>query len=123
MNRFRVITVAVCLAAFAVSLAAAGPVAAGKRSCNIDGRQTELGASYVTSVQKKGVSCRKAIRVVKAFHKCRQENGGSDGRCKGRVKGFKCEEDREGVPNIQYNSEVTCRDGDKRVWQTYTQNV
>lgn len=120
-------TVGMTLAASVIAVALlVGPGAAsagGKRNCNIDGRQTQMGASYVTSVKAKRTSCRKAVRVVKAFHSCRKRSGGADGRCKGRVKGFKCSERREGVPNIQYNAKVKCKKGAKRVWSTYTQNV
>ena len=45
--------------------------------------------------------------MIAAYHKCRRDNGGADGRCKKKVKGYKCKEgEREGVPGVQYSAKV-----------------
>ena len=45
--------------------------------------------------------------MIAAYHACRRDNGGADGRCKKKVKGYKCEEGkREGVPGVQYSAKV-----------------
>src|SRR5687767_99039 len=48
-------------------------------------------ATYVESLNVKGTSCDKGWKVVRAFHECRKENGGKDGRCKKKVKRYKCD--------------------------------
>lgn len=116
------ILAALALAAFAAGPSGAGAAEAQKRgACDISGQQTELGASYVTSVKARKVGCSKALKVVKAYHKCRKDNGGRDGRC-GRVKGYSCSEKRESSPS-QYNAKAKCKKGGKKVVQTYTQNT
>jgi hypothetical protein len=116
------------LAASAVIAAPAGAGGqddgAGKRAaCDISGQQTDLGASYVTSLKVKNTSCKKGAKVIKAYHACRKDNGGADGRCNSRVEGFKCEEgSRESTP-AQYNAKVKCKKGAKKVKSTYTQNT
>lgn len=107
------------LAAFALTL----PASAAAGTCNISGQERKLGATYVTSLKTKGVSCRKGKRVVKAFNACRHENG-AGGRCNRRVLRFRCSEDRfNELKGVQYDSRVTCKRGAKRVRFTYTQNV
>jgi hypothetical protein len=92
-------------------------------SCNINGRQQELGASYVTSIDVAGVSCGQAEKVVAAYHHCRQQNGGAGGTCKTPVEGFTCTEGaRQSVPGVQYNATADCRKGDAEIKSTYTQN-
>jgi hypothetical protein len=126
------LSVALCLAAIvgasAISAGASSgtdaQAAAAKRECDISGQQTDLGASYVTSLKVRNTGCGKGKKVVKAFHECRKANGGRDGHCNHKVLGFKCNEGaREGVPDVQYNAKVRCKKGDKRVVHTYTQNV
>lgn len=104
--------------------AGAGEPEAGKRAgCDISGQETDLGASYVTSLKVKNTSCKKGAKVIKAYHQCRKANGGADGRCRSRVEGYKCEEgDRESTP-AQYSAKVKCKKGEKKVKSTYTQNT
>ncbi len=97
--------------------------AAALSSCNINGRQQNLGASYVTSVQVAGVSCGQAEKVVVAYHHCRLQNGGAGGTCKTAVEGFDCTEGaRQSVPGVQYIATADCRKGDAEIKSTYTQN-
>ena len=105
------------VAALSLLFAASSPAA----TCSVSGKERELGATYVTSVKATGTSCRRALRLVKAYHRCRREHGGADGRCR-RVKGYRCSERRTTSPT-QYDSKATCKDGDRRVVQQYTQNT
>jgi hypothetical protein len=92
---------------------------AAKRTCDISGKEQNLGATYVTSLKVARVTCAKGQRVVKAFHKCRRVHGRA-GRCGHRVKGFKCTEHRYNKIATEYDSNVTCKNGRARVWHTYT---
>lgn len=99
------------------------PADAKRAACDISGDERDLGASYVTSLKVKNTSCKKGEKVIKAYHQCRKDNGGADGRCNSRVQGYKCEEgDRESTP-AQYNAKVKCEKGQKKVKSTYTQNT
>lgn len=97
--------------------------AADLSSCNINGKQQNLGASYVTSIQVAKVSCGQAEKVVVAYHHCRLQSG-PDGTCKTAVQGFTCTEGpRQSVPGVQFNGSAECRKGDAVVKNTYTQNL
>jgi hypothetical protein len=100
--------------------------AASFAPCNISGKQRQLGASYVTSLKVQGVTCTKAEKVIKAYHKCRHRNGGAAGMCGSTLLGFKCKDGkRTGVPNVQYNATAKChkaRKPAKRIKSRYTQN-
>jgi hypothetical protein len=100
---------------------------AGFTSCNISGKQQQLGASYVTSLKVQGVSCAKAEKVIKAYHRCRHQGGGAAGTCGDTLLGFKCKDGkRTGVPNVQYNATAKCHkvsNPSKRVKSRYTQNT
>jgi hypothetical protein len=97
--------------------------AAALTSCDINGKQQDLGASYVTSIQVAGVSCGQAEKVVVAYHHCRQQNGGAGGTCTTAVQGFDCTEGaRQSVPGVQFNATADCRKGDAEIKSTYTQN-
>jgi hypothetical protein len=92
-------------------------------SCDINGRQQDLGASYVTSIDVANVSCGQAEKVVVAYHHCRLANGGAGGTCTTAVQGFDCTEGaRQSVPGVQYNATADCRKGDAEIKSTYTQN-
>jgi hypothetical protein len=92
-------------------------------TCDINGKQRNLGASYVTSIQVAKVSCGQAERVVEAYHRCRQQNGGAGGTCDTAVMGFTCTEGpRQSVPGVQFNATADCRRGDAEIKSSYTQN-
>jgi hypothetical protein len=92
-------------------------------NCDINGKQQNLGASYVTSIQVAKVSCGQAEKVVVAYHHCRLANGGAGGTCTTDVEGFKCTEGpRQSVPGVQFNASADCRKGDAEITSTYTQN-
>jgi hypothetical protein len=97
--------------------------AAALTSCDINGRQQELGASYVTSIEVAKVDCGQAEKVVVAYHHCRLQNGGAGGTCRTAVQGFDCTEGaRQSVPGVQFNATADCRKGDAEIKSTYTQN-
>jgi hypothetical protein len=91
--------------------------------CNINGKQQNLGASYVTSIDVATVGCAQAEKVIVAYHRCRVSDGGAGGTCNSAVVGFTCTEgSRQSVPGVQYNATVDCRKGDAEIKSTYTQN-
>jgi hypothetical protein len=131
LTRSEVIRVGCALALGALALAGCGggsssdnaTSTAALNQCNISGRQQNLGASYVTSIEVASVSCGQAEKVIVAYHRCRQGNGGAGGTCKSAVVGFTCTEGaRQSVPGVQYNATVDCRKGSSEIKSTYTQN-
>jgi hypothetical protein len=113
--------VAVAAALFAVQGArAATPAAQAAATCDLSKDGRKLGATYVTLLKVRGVSCSKGKRVVKAFNGCRRAHGGADGRCTSRVLGFSCKERRSGIDS-QYDAKVTCKAGTRSVIFNYTQ--
>jgi hypothetical protein len=132
VNRSKVIlvTLAPALCAMAVAGCGGGSSSTGSTagtaslsSCDINGKQQDLGASYVTSIDVAKVSCDQAEKVVLAYHHCRFANGGAGGTCKTTVVGFTCTEGaRQSVPGVQYNATADCRKGDSEIKSTYTQN-
>jgi len=117
------------IAGLAAQPGAAAPNAhaASFSPCDISGQQKKLGASYVTSLKVQGVSCAKAEKVIKAYHRCRHANGGPAGQCTDPVLGFNCKDGkRTGVPNVQYDATAKCRKAAnpaKRIKSSYTQNT
>jgi hypothetical protein len=97
------------------------PATASAKSCDIRGKERKLGATYVTSLAAVRVSCPRAERLVKAFHRCRRDAGGVKGRCKRRVSGFRCRERRSSTIRTQYSARVRCKRGKRRVVHRYTQ--
>ena len=97
--------------------------AAALTDCDITGKQQNLGASYVTTIQVAQVSCGQAEKVVAAYHACRNKNGGAGGTCESPVVGFTCTEGpRQEVPGVQFNSTADCKKGDAEISSSYTQN-
>jgi hypothetical protein len=92
-------------------------------ACDINGKQQDLGASYVTTIAVANVSCAQAEKVVVAYHACRRQNGGAGGTCDTAVMGFTCSEGpRQSVPGVQFNATADCRKGDAQIQSAYTQN-
>jgi hypothetical protein len=127
------LTGALALASLTVAVlapsGAAAPVAheASFSPCDIDGKQQNLGASYVTSLKVQGVGCTKGEKVITAYHQCRHQNGGPGGTCGDTLLGFKCKDGkRQSVPGVQYNATAKCHkvsNASKRVKSRYTQNT
>jgi hypothetical protein len=117
---------AICLAGALALLVAAAPgsAATSLKRCNIRGKEQRLGATYVTSLRVRAVSCATGERVEKAFQSCRRAKG-VRGRCTRRVLRFSCSETRpsdEQIPT-QLNGHVTCRRGTRRVAFVYQQDT
>lgn len=123
------VTLALALSAAAIGggTATAGAdvsskASAGKRDCGPTslGQARSTYATYVQDLKVRRTSCKKGWKVVRAFHECRKENGGKNGRCKSRVKRFKCKEGkRTGVKGVRYTANVTCKKGVKKVKHRY----
>ena len=92
-----------------------GPTATASRACSV-GDSRSYGTTYVLSIRARNVSCRRARRLVRAFHKCRP---GKTGRCP-RVDGYRCSENRD-FGRGSYYSDVTCKRGGKVVKHRYNQ--
>jgi hypothetical protein len=132
LNRVNAIRIAVALSLCAALVAGCGggggsssssTSAAALTSCDINGKQQDLGASYVTSIDVSKVSCSQAEKVVAGYHQCRLSNGGAGGTCTSAVMGFTCTEgSRQSVPGVQYNATADCHKGDSEIKSTYTQN-
>ena len=116
MIRTALAVAAASIALFAPAAADAAPTAEASKSCSV-GDGEGFGTTYVTSISARGVSCRTARKVVRAFHECRP---GKRGRCP-RVNGWSCSVRRFNKIPTQYSSRVTCRKGGKVVKHTYTQ--
>ena len=113
----RLLPVVLMAAALALPSAAnADPSAQAARSCGV-GDVRGYGTTYVLGIRASGVSCRRARRLVRAFHACRP---GKSGRCPS-VSGYRCSERRFNKSSQSYDSRVTCRSGDRTVKHTYTQ--
>ncbi len=120
-----------CVAALAALAVLSAPASASERpggakkaNCEYSYEQGQsLGTSYVNVLKVKRTSCRKGMKVVKAFNACRKDNGGADGRCKSRVLGFKCDEGKRTSSPAQYSATVVCKKGAKKVVFNYTQNT
>jgi hypothetical protein len=131
VNHASAIRAVLCAAICAVAVAGCGGGGSSSGStstaalnpCNINGKQQDLGASYVTSIEVAGVGCDQAEKVILAYHHCRQANGGAGGTCKSAVVGFTCTEGaRQAVPGVQFNATADCRKGDAEIKSAYTQN-
>jgi hypothetical protein len=123
LRRLPSLLAAACLtsALLAAPAVADGPVASAAAACTISGKQTKLGATYVTSVRATGISCSRAVTLTRAYNACRKRNGGAKGRC-ASVSGFRCTERRRESP-VQYDATATCRRGSAKVVIAYTQNT
>ena len=94
------------------------PTATAARKCSTG--YSGYGTDYVYSpITARNVTCRRAKRLVRAFHACRP---GKTGRCP-RVDGYSCSENRFNKSRFSYDSVATCRRGDKLVRHKYTQRL
>jgi hypothetical protein len=121
MSRIPLFAALLVLCAFALAPASASarteaPTATASKTCSV-GDTRSYGTTYVTKITTRRVTCRKAKKVVRAFHKCRK---GARGRCGRRVLRFRCSENRTFGAGSFY-SNVVCKRGGKRVRHTYTQ--
>ena len=113
-----------CLLA-ALALLVAAPSGSAATTCKLSLKTSEhLGATYVTNLRVRGVSCAGGRRVVKAFNACRRAKG-VKGRCTRKVLKYSCTDRRPASEQIptQFNGHVTCKRGDRRVTFDYQQNT
>jgi hypothetical protein len=110
-----------------LALVGAGSAVAGSSSAHAAGSchlsnydYGHLGASYVTSLSVKGVSCGTGKSVVRAYHKCRSKHGWM-GKC-GHAAGYSCSRHIIDRSPAAYDAKVTCKRGGKRVVHTYQEN-
>lgn len=115
--RLRLLPLALLAALALVAVAGAGTAAA--KSCS---PAKYPGDGYFTSLSVKVTSCSQGKKVQKAHYNCRLRNGGKDGRCPRRVKGYKCKERRNEI-STEINSSVKCRKGSARIRFTFQQNL
>jgi len=121
-------TLAICLVALllpAVSASAGAPEASTARVCKTSGIERKLGASYVTALSTRRVSCADARSFSRLYHRCRRARGGRGGSCP-RVRRFRCSERRYNYARVRgrvisYDSKVLCTRRRQRIRQTYTQ--
>jgi uncharacterized ParB-like nuclease family protein len=113
-----------CLVA-AIALLVAAPGASAASTCKLSLTTSEhLGATYVTNLKVRGVTCAGGKLVVKAFNGCRREKG-VKGRCRRKVLKYACTDRRPASEQIptQLNGHVTCSRGGRRVTFDYQQNT
>ena len=117
---------ATCIAAVATTAALAAPAtSAAATTCKLSLKAARgMGPTYVTVMKVTGTSCANAVKVTKAFHKCRLAKG-KDGRCTKRVLGYRCTDRRPSSERIptQFTGYVTCKKGGARMTHQYQQNT
>jgi hypothetical protein len=82
------------------------------------------GSGYFTDkIRVTNVSCAYGKKFAVAYYKCRTRSGRSPGgRCRTRVQGFKCTENRKSIPT-EIDARVTCRRVTQRIVHSYQQNL
>ena len=124
LTRIPMLAVLACLALTALVIAesvAAAPIQRATRSCT---PPKYPGAGYFTGkIRATGVTCRYAKSFVLAYYKCRTNSGRNPaGRCRTRVREFRCTEVRETIPT-EIDARVTCKRGTQKIVHTYQQNI
>lgn len=99
---------------------AAGPTAHAARGCNISGKERKLGATYVTTVRVRNLSCSDGVSLTKSYHACRRRGNGRS--CSG-FSGYKCTQRVLAKAKTQYDAKAECTKGSKVFSQVYTQNT
>jgi hypothetical protein len=118
LMRLTILAVLLTAAVLASSAQGAGPIATASKSCGV-GDSRSYGTTYVIKISVSHTSCRNGRSLIRAFHACRP---GNSGKC-GSVKGYSCSERRYNKGRTSYDSDVSCRKGDKTVKHTYTQFI
>ncbi len=123
--RLPTLAVMACFALAALVVAESGfaatPIQRATRSCT---PPRYPGAGYFTGkIRATGVTCTYAKRFVLSYYRCRTNSGRNPaGRCRTRVREFRCTETRTSIPT-ELNGRVTCRRGSQRIVHTYQQNI
>jgi hypothetical protein len=103
------ILIVASLAVLAVAVSAAsasGPVARMAKTCGV-GEGKGYSYSYLTSLTVNNTRCSTGYYV--AHHH-------------GYVKGWKCKRQTTASSPVQYDAQVTCKSGRRKVFWTFTQN-
>lgn len=112
-----------CLALAAVVVASGAEASLVQRSTRSCTPPKYPGSGYFTGkIRARNVTCDYAKRFVVTYYKCRVRNGGADGRCRVRVRRFKCTEVRNRIAT-EIDARVTCNRGTQRIVHTYQQNI
>ena len=124
LTRIPMLAVLACLALTAFVVAessAATQIQRATRSCT---PPKYPGAGYFTGkIRATGVTCTYAKSFVLSYYRCRTNSGRNPaGRCRTRVREFRCTEVRETIPT-EIDARVTCRRGTQKIVHTYQQNL
>jgi hypothetical protein len=114
----------VVAAGCSAALAVAAPSGAAS-TCKLSiATARHMGPTYVTLLKVSGTSCATAIKVTKAFHRCRLKKGAT-ARCTTKVQGYSCTEKRPASLKsaLSFDGDVTCRRGGARVVHHYQQDT
>jgi hypothetical protein len=110
-------------AAPAASASPGDPTAYAATACPMSTyTRKHLGTTYVSALRQHGTRCRHARKLVRAFNRCRHENGRA-GHCSREVYDYSCKENRYAKGVGQYKSRVVCKKGSREVSWRYTQNT
>jgi len=115
LSRLAVLITAAALLVAATPATGDAPTATASASCSV-GDSRSYGTTYVLSINKRKVKCRKARERVRAFHKCRE---GARGRCPNLGR-WNCSENRD-FGRGSFYSNVKCKRGGKVVKHRYNQ--
>ncbi len=110
-----------CLIAVALSGvgAAAGPVAHAARSCSF--QKTTSDGGYVYQLKVRHVSCHKGKKVAMANDACHRRHH-SRSAC-GHTKGYRCRQHNWERSSIEFDADVACKRGHKRISVHYQVNT
>jgi len=111
---------AVASVAAVAAPAVAAPTAQSAAACRIAGQERKLGPTYVTRLTVRNTTCARGKDVVRAYYRCRVDNGGRKGRCTRAVLGYRCTERRQSIAT-QFDAQVVCRKGRATIRHNYTQ--
>ena len=93
----------------------------GAQAAKICPKPDYPGSGYYQYLTVTGASCAEATKQVSAYTRCRRRDG-LDGRCQGKVRGYRCHEKRESIPT-EFDGRVVCTKDGARVVHYYQQNV
>lgn len=115
----------ICL--MAAGLVGAQASVAKTTSCKVPAYPGGDGNGYFTGrIKATSVTCVSARKLVRSYYSCRIRAGGKKGTCTRKVvNGLTCTEVRpaSGTIPTQFNAQVTCRKGVKKVVHSYQQNT
>lgn len=124
-RRSSVLAVLVVIAASALgmTIGAAGAQAAGDAPCRLSVRDQEPPggtSAYDLTLSRKGTSCATAVKIMKAFHRCRTEAG--SGCTRTVLASWRCRGRRDASRPTSHGT-FTCSSGARRVRSGYRQEA